>query len=88
MNMPISLDWSKEEVVDVIHFFQGVEEAYERSGISRNDLMNRYRRFKEIVPSKSEEKQLCKQFEEEADVSCYRTIQKAKAEESDRIRMP
>ncbi|MEN0643986.1 UPF0223 family protein [Alkalicoccobacillus gibsonii] len=88
MNMPISLDWSKEEVVDVIHFFQGVEEAYEKSGISRNDLMNRYRRFKEIVPSKSEEKQLCKQFEEEADVSCYRTIQKAKAEESDRIRMP
>lgn len=86
--MPISLDWSKEEVVDVIHFFQGVEEAYEKSGISRNDLMNRYRRFKEIVPSKSEEKQLCKQFEEEADVSCYRTIQKAKAEESDRIRMP
>ncbi|MBM0065306.1 UPF0223 family protein [Alkalicoccobacillus gibsonii] len=88
MNMPISLDWSKEEVVDVIHFFQGVEEAYEKSGISRNDLMNRYRRFKEIVPSKSEEKQLCKQFEEEADVSCYRTIQKAKAEESERIRMP
>ncbi len=86
--MPISLDWSKEEVVDVIHFFQGVEEAYEKSGISRNDLMNRYRRFKEIVPSKSEEKQLCKQFEEEADVSCYRTIQKAKAEESERIRMP
>ncbi|WYP25109.1 UPF0223 family protein [Alkalihalobacillus sp. FSL W8-0930] len=90
MNMPISLDWSKEEVVDVIHFFQGVEEAYQKSGISRNDLMNRYRRFKEIVPSKSEEKQLCKEFEEEAEanVSCYRTVQKAKAGESDRVRMP
>lgn len=52
--------------------------------------MNRYRRFKEIVPSKSEEKQLCKEFEEEAeaDVSCYRTVQKAKAGESDRVRMP
>ena len=84
--MPISLDWSTEEVVDVIHFFQGVEAAHQK-GIDRVDLMNRYRRFKEIVPSKSEEKQVCKEFDEEAGVSCYRAVQKAKAAESDRVRL-
>ncbi|TSB45300.1 UPF0223 family protein [Alkalicoccobacillus porphyridii] len=86
MNMPISLDWSTEEVVDVIHFFQGVEDAYQ-GGIKREDLMNRYRRFKEIVPSKSEEKQVCKEFDEQAGVSCYQAVKKAKAGETERIKI-
>lgn len=85
--MPISLDWSTEEVVDVIHFFQGVEEAHQKAGISRDDLLSRYRRFKEIVPSKSEEKQVCKEFDEEAGVSCYRAVQAAKAGETERVRL-
>ncbi|UOE92992.1 UPF0223 family protein [Alkalihalobacillus sp. LMS39] len=83
MNMPISLDWSKEEVMDVVAFFQGVEKAYD-VGVDREELLRLYRRFKEIVPSKSEEKQLCKQFDEEAKVSCYRVIKAAKEESSNR----
>ncbi|WP_078554945.1 UPF0223 family protein [Bacillus alkalicellulosilyticus] len=79
MNFPISIDWSKEEVVDVISFFQGIEEAYAK-GISREKMLRIYKRFKEIVPSKSEEKQLCKEYEEEADkkISCYHVIKAAK----------
>jgi len=40
--------------------------------------MKAYRRFKEIVPSKAEEKTLCGEFEEISGYSSYRTIKKAK----------
>ncbi|MEH7387834.1 UPF0223 family protein [Bacillus sp. JJ1521] len=74
---PISLDWSTNEVVDVIAFFECVERAYEK-GIAREQMMKAYKRFKEIVPSKSEEKQVCGEFEETSGYSAYRVIQKAK----------
>ncbi|MFV8826990.1 UPF0223 family protein [Alkalihalobacterium sp. APHAB7] len=80
MNMPISLDWSKKEVIDVMAFFQAVQEAH-GSGVERAKLLSLYRRFKEIVPSKSEEKQLFKQFDEEAGVSCYHAVKKAREDE-------
>jgi uncharacterized protein YktA (UPF0223 family) len=85
-NMPISLDWSTEEVIDVIDFFQAVEKAYE-NGCARENLLSLYRRFKEIVPSKSEEKQLFKQFDEDSGVSCYHTVKKAREETSSKITM-
>ena len=78
--MPMSLDWSKEEVIDVMAFFQAVEEAH-ANGVERAKLLSLYRRFKEIVPSKSEEKQLFKQFDQEAGVSCYHAVKKAREEE-------
>lgn len=52
---PLDQTWSKEEVVDVINFFRMVEHAYEK-GVRRDDLLLAYTRFKQIVPSKSEEK--------------------------------
>lgn len=75
---PISYEWSTEEVVDVIRFFESVEKAYEK-GIAKEQLMSAYKRFKEIVPSKSEEKQVCGEFEEMSGYSAYRVVQKAKA---------
>lgn len=74
---PLSPDWTKQEVIDVIHFFQCVEEAYEK-GIIREKLLAAYRRFKEIVPSKGEEKQLCGHFDNATGFSCYHTINQAK----------
>ena len=74
---PISYDWSTDEVVDVIAFFECVERAYEK-GIARDKMMQAYKRFKEIVPSKAEEKQVCGEFEETSGYSAYRVIQKAK----------
>jgi uncharacterized protein YktA (UPF0223 family) len=84
---PISIDWSTDEIVDVVRFFEAIEKAYEK-GISREQLMSTYRRFKEIVPSKSEEKQICNEFEEQSHYSPYRTVKKAKdAPEETFIRM-
>ncbi|WP_449622473.1 UPF0223 family protein [Robertmurraya sp. Marseille-Q9965] len=84
---PIDYHWSTEEIVDVIKFFEHIEAAYEK-GIERDALMSAYRRFKEIVPSKAEEKKICGEFEEMSGYSSYRTIQRAKdAESGQKIKM-
>lgn len=84
---PIDYRWSTEEIVDVVHFFEAIEKAYE-SGIERDQLMSIYRRFKEIVPSKAEEKTVCGEFEEISGYSSYRAIKKAKeASPGERIMM-
>ncbi|MEI5906015.1 UPF0223 family protein [Bacillus spongiae] len=79
---PFSLEWSTQEVVDVIRFFEMIEKAYEK-GVKRNQLMSGYRRFKEIVPSISEEKQLFKEFEKASGYSSYHAVKKMKAGESE-----
>ncbi|MCV9887505.1 UPF0223 family protein [Metabacillus halosaccharovorans] len=83
---PISLDWSTEEIVDVIKFFECIEKVYEK-GIERNELLTVYRRFKEIVPSKAEEKTICNEFEEVSGYSSYKVIKKAKDSKEHTIRM-
>ena len=74
---PIDYHWTTEEIVDVIKFYEAIEKAYEK-GINRDELMAIYRRFKEIVPSKAEEKTLCGEFEDISGYSSYRAIKKAK----------
>ena len=74
---PIDYEWSTEEIVQVISFFQGIEKAYEK-GIERERLLELYNEFKRIVPSKSEEKKLCNEFEEVSGYSAYQSIKKAK----------
>jgi uncharacterized protein YktA (UPF0223 family) len=74
---PIDYHWTTDEIVDVIKFYEAIERAYEK-GIDRDELMDIYRRFKEIVPSKAEEKTLCGEFEDISGYSSYRTIKKAK----------
>ncbi|MGP7818899.1 UPF0223 family protein [Niallia sp. 01092] len=84
---PIEIDWTTEEIVTVIKFFECIEQAYEK-GINREVLMNHYRLFKVIVPSKSQEKKICDEFEESSGYSSYRTIKKAKdTEEAVLIKM-
>ncbi|MEB2357524.1 UPF0223 family protein [Bacillus pumilus] len=84
---PMDVDWTTEEKIAVISFFQAVEKAYEK-GIAKQELLNTYKRFKEIVPSKAEEKTHCAAFEKESGYSPYRTVKTAReAEESAMIRM-
>ncbi|MBM7572233.1 UPF0223 family protein [Aquibacillus albus] len=83
---PIDETWSKQEIIDVVNFFSMVEKAYE-AGVNKDDLLLSYTRFKQIVPSKSEEKQLCGKFEKESGYSCYRTVKKAKEVDQPKVRM-
>ncbi|WP_082234309.1 UPF0223 family protein [Halobacillus massiliensis] len=78
-NYPIDeIYWSKEEIIDVVNFYSMVEKAYE-GAVKTDELLLAYTRFKQIVPSKSEEKKLCGQFEKESGYSCYKTVKKAKS---------
>lgn len=84
---PFSIDWSTDEIVDVVTFFEGIELAYEK-GIKRENLMSRYRRFKEVVPSISEEKTYFREFEEESGYASFPVIKEMKAKnDSELIRM-
>jgi uncharacterized protein YktA (UPF0223 family) len=74
---PIDYDWSTNETVDVISFFQCIERAYEH-GISKEILLPAYRRFKEIVPGKADEKKIFDEFKETSGYSSYLVVKKAK----------
>ena len=74
---PIDYDWSTDETIDVINFFQCIEKAYE-NGISKESIMKAYRRFKEIVPGKSDEKNIFDEFEETSGYSSYLIIKKVR----------
>jgi uncharacterized protein YktA (UPF0223 family) len=74
---PISYEWSTDEIVDVIALYEAVELTYNK-GVERERLLAAYRRFKEIVPGKAEERNLANEYEELSGFSVYRTIKKAK----------
>lgn len=74
---PLDFTWSTEEIVDVIKFFESVEKAYE-SRVSKEDFMKTYRRFKEIVPGKADEKNYSDEFQESSGYSTYLVIKSAK----------
>lgn len=74
---PFSMEWSTEEIVDVVSFFEGIEMAYEK-GIKPEDMMERYRKFKKVVPAISEEKSYFREFEEESGYASFPVIKKIK----------
>lgn len=84
---PIDIDWSTDEIITVVKFFECIEKAYEK-GVEKAELMEQYRAFKKIVPGKAQEKKVCDEFEEVSGYSTYRTIKKAKESADDsRIKM-
>lgn len=76
-NYPLDINWSTDEITSVLHFLNQVEKAYE-SKVDANQLLESYRVFKEIVTSKSQEKQIDREFEKSSGYSTYMAVQKAK----------
>ena len=70
---PLDLDWSNDEMVEVIKFFNQIENYYEKSIIG-TELMEQYKKFKQIVPSKAEEKQIFKEFEEKSGYNSFKIV--------------
>lgn len=69
-NYPLDYTWSTEDIIDVMALYNAVEQAYEQ-GISKEKFMKAYRQFKNVVQSKSEEKQIDQQFKEVSSYSIY-----------------
>ncbi|EJN93976.1 UPF0223 family protein [Streptococcus ratti] len=77
---PLDLSWSTEEIASVLSFLNLVEKAYEsKAEVSR--LLEGYRKYKTVVVSKSQEKQIDREFERVSGYSVYRAVQAAKAKE-------
>lgn len=83
---PLDPSWSKQEIIDVVQFFSLVEQAYEK-GIARQVLLAAYGKFKQVVPSKSEEKKYFNEFEKDSGYSSYHTVKKARESDAEIIRM-
>ncbi|WP_416151089.1 UPF0223 family protein [Salipaludibacillus sp. HK11] len=77
VNIPLSMDWEKDEIVDVVHFYEAIDECYSK-GLKREKIMGLYQRFKKVVPSKSEEKQHFKEYQKQTEQSPYHVVKKAK----------
>lgn len=80
-NYPLRGDWSTEEIIAVTTFYVMVEKAYEE-GVKREEVMDVYRKFKAIVPSKAEEKTLFKEFEEASGYSSYHIVKATREADS------
>lgn len=74
---PLELEWTHQEMDIVVALWNAVESAYE-VGINRDEFMKKYRAFKEVVPSKGEEKRLGNNFEKISGYSLYRVVQASK----------
>ncbi len=84
---PFSIDWTTDEIVDVVEFFEAIEKAYEK-GVNRQELMDKYRKFKIVVPSMAEEKTYFREFEEESGYVSFNVVKKMKeASDADLIRI-
>lgn len=81
---PLDIDWSTEEIIIVVEFFQMIEEGYE-SGIKSSTLMEGYRNFKTVVPSKAEEKTLFREFKEVSGFESYNLIKQLKDSHTNEI---
>lgn len=84
---PLDLDWSTEEMITVTHFYQMIEKGYE-SGVKQEALSQAYQEFKQIVPSKAEEKTLFKEFEKASNYRPWDLIKQLKNSEKNDIIKP
>lgn len=83
---PIDETWSKKEIIAIVEFFTVIERAYEHNA-EREEVLLTYNNLKRIVPSKSEEKQLFKEFEQASQYASYPVIQKARKTKEKTIKM-
>ncbi|MBO1199818.1 UPF0223 family protein [Staphylococcus simiae] len=74
---PIDLDWSNDEMMTVINFFNKVEQYYE-SQVRGQELMDAYKQFKKIVPGKAQEKQIFNEFGQASGYSSYHAVKDVK----------
>lgn len=81
---PLDPSWSTAEIITVTQMFGLVEDAYE-SGADRQRILDQYQEFKAIVQSKSQEKQLGKQFKQDSGYELYDVIKTAQSSTQKKI---
>lgn len=74
---PIDVDWSQDEMLAVINFFNKVEDYYERK-VEGSALKNAYSDFKKVVPGKADEKNIFAEFEKSSGYNSYKVVKLVK----------
>lgn len=70
---PIDVDWTQEEMIQVIEFYNHIEDAYE-SSTNKEQFNQAYKNFKKIVPGKSDENNFYKEFKEVSGYDGYKAV--------------
>lgn len=84
--LPIDSNWTIDDIVTVSVFVDKVLKVYE-NGVLKVTLLAQYDKFRQVIPSKSEQKQFDRNFEQQTGFSIYRTIKLAQATTKDRIKV-
>lgn len=84
--LPIDSNWTIDDIVTVSAFVDKVLQVYE-NGVLKVTLLAHYDKFRQVIPSKSEQKQFDRNFEQQTGFSIYRTIKLAQATTKDRIKV-
>lgn len=74
---PLDFDWTTDEIIKVVSFYETIEKVYEQ-GVSGQTFMTKYRDFKTVVRSISEEKTAFREFEEVSGYAAYPAVKAAK----------
>lgn len=74
---PIDVDWTQEEIIQVIEFYNHIENAYE-SSTNKEQFNQAYNNFKKIVPGKSDENNFYKEFKEVSGYDGYKAVKALK----------
>jgi len=75
---PLDYTWTTEEITIVFSFFKQVENYYENKR-DNQEFLKAYQKFKTVVPSKMQEKQIGKEFEQNSGYSIYEALQSVKS---------
>ncbi|TLQ04975.1 UPF0223 family protein [Pediococcus stilesii] len=83
---PMDERWNINELTDVINFFATIEKAYDK-GVSRERLNDQYKKFKQVVPNKSEEKRIFREFQSNSGMQPFLAIKQLKDSEKRKIKV-
>lgn len=64
---PMDVDWTTEEKIAVISFFQAVEKAYEK-GIPKQELLDTYKRLKRLCHQKQKKRRIVQRLKKKAGI--------------------
>ena len=66
--LPIDSNWTIDDIVTVSAFVDKVLQVYE-NGVLKVTLLAQYDKFRQVIPSKSEQKQFDRNFEQQTGFS-------------------
>ncbi|MQS52288.1 UPF0223 family protein [Companilactobacillus mishanensis] len=75
---PLDGDWTYDDIVKVVALYNAVEAVYEH-GIQREEFMQKYRAFCQVVPMKMEQRRLDHDFEQESGYSIYKAFKQSQS---------